>query len=81
MWGMSDKNNEKYYLIVFDKDQVFYKKGFSSDLCADLSNIYIFDDKTSTLKKTPSQDIQGFTNNVFWCFGYNEEDESELFAP
>ena len=138
MWGMSDKNNEKYYLIVFDKDNVFYKKSFSSDLCVDLNNIYVFDDKTSilvadeyvlyldengeniskksiahnneygisgvyfwclgekengdncilvinlrdktsTIKKTPSQDIQGFTNNIFWCFGSNEEDESELF--
>ena len=49
MWGMSDKNNEKYYLIVFDKDKVFYKKAFSSDLCVDLNNLYIFDDKTSIL--------------------------------
>lgn len=49
MWGMSDKNNEKYYLIVFDKEQVFYKKVFSSDLCVDLNNLYVFDDKTAIL--------------------------------
>ena len=49
MWGMSDKNYEKYYLIVFDKEQVFYKKGFSSDLCIDLNNLYVMDDKTSIL--------------------------------
>ena len=49
MWGMSNKNNEKYYLIVFDKERVFYKKVFSSDLCVDLNNLYVFDDKTSIL--------------------------------
>lgn len=49
MWGMSDKNNDKSYLIVFDRKQVFYKKSFSSDLGLDLSNLYVFNDKTTIL--------------------------------
>ena len=118
--------------------QVFYIKSFSSDLCIDINNLFVFDDKSSilvadeyilylnekgesiskksifhndnfgvfdyyfwctgeknsgescilsinlkdrisTVKKTPTQDMQGFENGIFWCFGENDDQESELY--
>ena len=48
-WAPSDKYDTRYYLIVFNETELFYKKSFSSDLCLDLDNVFILDDKTSIL--------------------------------